>query len=133
MKDQPDIRDAVGTGVLADTRRRCLRDLVRHLPGLVSPALVSHFEHVAVVAGQVTAAVDLDNELPERDGTPAVGHDRRDIEHRWPLGRPRSHTVIEPHVLAHDRAWPTGARSACCEAPRPATDDRREIPPGTVR
>ena len=74
------------------------RVLFRHSPGPFPPGLIGHFVHVTVVAGQVTPAVDLDNELTERNRPPAARLQPRDIEGRRPFKpAPRSHKGIKPH------------------------------------
>jgi len=87
-----------------DTRSSVFRDLIRHAFGLVTPRLVSHFIHITIVAGQVTPAVDLNDELPKGGGAPAIRLECRDVESRWPFEpRWRPHTWIESQGSAYGR------------------------------
>ena len=52
-----------------------------------APALIGHHVDVAVVAGQVAAAVDLEKELLEWAGAPAGFHQSIEIKRGWPLLR----------------------------------------------
>src|SRR5690349_6844350 len=58
-------------GVPGDEGRRAPHGAGVHDPGAVAPALVRRLVHVAVVAREVAAAVDLQQELPEGNHGPA--------------------------------------------------------------
>src|ERR1700748_1722876 len=76
-----------GCGVPGDISRYSLR--------LIAPRLISHFVDIAVVTGQIAPAVDLDDEIPERDRAPASLHDRGDVQRVRPFGGRSGHRLIK--------------------------------------
>src|SRR5690606_10302206 len=71
---------AVAPDVLAQPCRRGGDDLGLHGRGTPSPALVRALVDVAVVTGQIAAAVDLQYEFREGDGPPPLGPQGRNVE-----------------------------------------------------
>jgi Flp pilus assembly pilin Flp len=59
------------SGMLRDALPRLGDRLRRYHRGTTAPALVSVLIAVAMITGQVTPAVDLEDELPERQDGPA--------------------------------------------------------------
>jgi hypothetical protein len=74
-----ELGEAVGSGVISDSRRHHVKGVDRHQPGSAAPALVGHFIHVAVVARQIAATMDLDDELPKWRRPPPVAQQGRNI------------------------------------------------------
>lgn len=84
-EDQADLWYLELCGVVADHEAGVVEDLIRHGSGLVFPALIGHLVDVAVVTGEIATAVDLHDELSERQTLPTGLADRS----RMPLaGRP---------------------------------------------
>lgn len=89
VQDQGQSRQAVGAGVFADPRRGPLQDAGRGRGGAAAPGAVGALVEVAVAAGQVAAAVHLDDELPEgrrrfgswRFGQGPFGQRRFEVRH----------------------------------------------------
>ena len=88
MQDQRDIPQAVRAGVFPDPAGGHVGGLLRHCAWLVTPGLICHFVHIAVIARQIAAAVHLDDELPKRGRAPALPQERGNVKARWP-GQPR--------------------------------------------
>ena len=80
VQDQRDLPQAVRPGVLPDPAGGQVRGLLGHRTGLVTPGLVCHFVHVAVIARQIAAAVHLDDELPKGERSPPVVEEGCDVQ-----------------------------------------------------
>ncbi len=63
VQDDPGGPDAVPARVLSNSLGRLRNNLARHDHGLITPALVGRFVHIAMIAGQITATVYFDHEL----------------------------------------------------------------------
>jgi len=74
MQDEGYRRQPMGLDVLGNPCGRLFHDGTRHLMRPKTPGLVSHLVHIAVATCEIAPAVDLQNELTERDGTPAARH-----------------------------------------------------------
>lgn len=85
MQNQGYLAQAVRVDVLADSHGRPLGNRFGHPFWLITPGLIGHFVHIAIIAGKIASAVNLDDELAERHGIPPVRHERADVERRWPL------------------------------------------------
>jgi hypothetical protein len=96
MQDQDYLLQPVCTSMLAYTRGGMFGYLHGHSPRLVSPRLISHFIHVAVVAGKITSTVDLKDEFTKGDWIPPVRDESWNIQALWPL-KPgfRPHKIIK--------------------------------------
>lgn len=95
---QRDAREPVRPGVLPYPLGRALGNLRGHPPGPTTPGLVGHLIHIAVVAGQVAPAVDLNYEITEGNGPPAAGHESWNIKGERPFKRGLwPHNAIKPH------------------------------------
>jgi hypothetical protein len=79
VEDHVDCFQAVVAGVFEDSYSDLPDEILGHCLRLPFPALVSHRVHVAVCAGKVASAVDLQQELTEWRRPPAAGHDRFDL------------------------------------------------------
>jgi hypothetical protein len=72
VQDDLDRRQVMGPHMFADSGGDPIEDLRRHPRWLFPPPLVCHFVHVAVVASKIAATVQLQDELPEGNRTPAL-------------------------------------------------------------
>ncbi len=72
--------ESMGRGVLGDPGRGALHDVRRDPVGAVPPAAVGALVDVAVAAREIAAAVDLEDELPERHRPDPGPPQRRDVE-----------------------------------------------------
>lgn len=99
-----DVGNPVRPRVLGDAPRRPFEDLPRHPPGLPPPALVGHLVHVAVVARQVASAVDLEDEVADRRGPPAVLQEPAHVECARPLDRLAGFFIADAHLLTPRRS-----------------------------
>src|SRR5690242_489356 len=93
--------------MLVDALGGHLRDRRAHQPGHIPPALIRHFVHVAVRAGQIAATVDLEDELLKRHRLVAGLTRVRDVK---VLKRPRGEMPGHPNHPA--------TSSGSCPAPR---------------
>ena len=71
--------------MFADPGGRVPDYFVRHPARPVPPRLISHFIHIAVITGQIASTVDLNDEFPERNRTPSIGHHGLDIKGQRPF------------------------------------------------
>src|SRR5437879_2260660 len=94
----------MGVRVFGDPRGGAVHECRRHPVRLLSPSLIRHLVHVAVVAGEIAPTVDLEHELAERRGTPAGGDEGIDVECGRPLGTGRPLVDCHPHQPAGDGA-----------------------------
>lgn len=79
MQDEGNLAQSVDLRVFGDTRRSAPQDCGRGGSGTVAPGPVRSLVQIAIAAGQIAAAVHLDDELTERDGgrADAAGARRR--------------------------------------------------------
>ena len=73
MENERDPAQLVPVDVLGNTAGDLVDDRARHMTRTRPPALVRHFVHVTVVAGEIAAAVDLEDELPKGSRSPSAG------------------------------------------------------------
>jgi hypothetical protein len=86
--------------VLADSHRGTLGGLHRHPARTISPGLIRHLVHIAVIAGQIASTVDLDDELAEGNWLPTASHKPGYIKSKRPFDSRRSyHGPIKPYTV----------------------------------
>ncbi|GAA0581436.1 hypothetical protein GCM10009546_49860 [Actinomadura livida] len=66
VQDQADLREIVGPHMLGDALGRALHRAHGHGGRTPPPTLVGVLEYVAMVTCEITPAVHLEHELPER-------------------------------------------------------------------
>jgi hypothetical protein len=118
VQDDVDAVQAVALDMLGNALDGLAGHRRAHPLGQLSPGLVGHFVDVAVRAGQIAAALDLQDELPEGDGLMARGPGQHHIEvEERPLGRVRGAARrCHPNQAAKSSgsaAIPWPARQAC--------------------
>ena len=67
MQDNLDIPQIVPGDMLGDALGGLRDHFFRHCSGLVPPALVRTFIHIAMITGQIASAMNLDYELTQRN------------------------------------------------------------------
>jgi hypothetical protein len=99
VQDKRHARYLVTAGVLADAHRGTAGDLHRHPARTVTPRLVRHLVHIAVVTREIAPTVDLDDELAEGNGPPTAGYKTGYIKSKRPFdsGCPH-HGPIKPYT-----------------------------------
>ena len=85
VENEGDPTQLVPVDVLGDTAGDLVDDRARHASWTGPPALVCHFVHVAVVAGEIAATVDLEDELTEGGGPPSASEQIGDVKTERPL------------------------------------------------